>query len=142
MNNIFVYLFVIVALYFGLNEAHPTHNCRKNTLTFQNHLFSSHSILKVHCKSRNDDLGDHFVKFEGPAYNFSFHDNIIVFLKTKFDCNLWKGANLEYHQSFRAYTANFVISCGELITWDARDDAIYLSKNDEPEELKHKWIKD
>ncbi|CAN8320406.1 unnamed protein product [Cochlearia groenlandica] len=138
MNHINVFLIFTVVLYVESYEV-----CQKNTLVFQNHLFSSQSILKVHCKSRNDDLGDHFVKFEGPTYNFSFHDTIDFILYTKFNCKLWKGAKLEYHQSFRAYTApDIIIRCGALYTWDARDDAIYLSKDDGPEELKHQWIKD
>lgn len=94
MKNIFVYFFVIVVLYFGLNEVR---NCYKNILIFRNYFFFSYSIFKVYCKFRNDDLGDYFVKFEGLVYNFSFYDNIIVFLKIKFDCNLWKGVNMEYY---------------------------------------------
>ncbi|ESQ51215.1 hypothetical protein EUTSA_v10017540mg [Eutrema salsugineum] len=141
MNNIFHYLFLIIILCVRLNEALDM-NCHKNTVVFQNHLFTSRSILKVHCKSKNDDLGEHFVEFEGPSYNFSFHDSVIIFLSTKWDCNLWKGANMEYHQSIRAYVAELIPRCGKLYAWDVRDDAIYLSKDDEPEEPKYQWIKD
>lgn len=81
------------------------------------------------------------MKFDGSTYNFSFHDNILVFSHTRYDCKVWKGANMEYHQSFRAYTGGIVIRCGALFTWDARDDAIYFSKKDEPEKLKYQWIK-
>lgn len=137
MKNTFVFLFVIITLYFGLNEAA---GCHKNTVAFRNNLSSSHSILKIHCRSKDDDLGDHLVNFESSAYNFSFHDSI--FRPTYFECNLWKGNNMEYHQSFRAYDAGLLIHCGKLFTWDAKDGAIYLSKDDEPEELKYYWILD
>ncbi|EFH61053.1 hypothetical protein ARALYDRAFT_897226 [Arabidopsis lyrata subsp. lyrata] len=138
VNNIFFYLFVIIFLYFGSSEAISL-KCHQNTITFQNNLFASRGILKVHCKSKNDDLGEHFVNYEGPTYNFSFHDNIIF--NTEFDCDLWKGDHMEYHQSFVAYTSIFLINCGELHTWDARDNAIYYSKDGKPEELKFQWIK-
>lgn len=138
MNNIFVSVFLIVALYFGRSNESL---CNKNTVAFHNHLVSSRSILKVHCKSETDDLGDHFLKSESPTYKFSFHDNIVG--TTRFICNLWKGANMEYHQSIRAYVEDqFVIRCGTLYSWDIRDDGIYLSIDDKPEELKYQWIKD
>lgn len=136
MNLVLSFLFLIFVSLFGSSEA----KCRKNTVAFQNNLFLSHSILKVHCKSRDDDLGEHFVKFQNPTYNFSFHDDIIF--TTIFKCNLWKGARMEFHKSFTAYVGDPLYRCGALYTWDARDDAIYLSKNGKAEELKYSWIKD
>lgn len=136
MNLVFSILFFILVLSFGSNES----KCRKNTVAFQNNLFQSHSILKVHCKSRNDDLGEHFVKFQDPAYNFSFHDDIIF--TTKFKCSLSKGAKMEYHKDFIAYEGDPIYRCGALYTWDARDDAIYLSKNGKEEKLMYSWIQD
>lgn len=113
--------------------------CHKNTVAFQNNLFQSHSILKVHCKSRSDDLGEHFVKFQDTAYNFSFHDNLLF--TTIFKCNLWKGARMEYHRNITAYEGDLLYRCGALYSWDIRDDAIYLSENDNPEKLMYSWIK-
>lgn len=136
MNRVFSILCFIFVLSFGSNES----KCRKNTVAFQNNLFQSHSILKVHCKSRDDDLGDHFVKFQDPAYNFSFHDN--PFLTTKFNCNLSKGARMEYQRKFLAYEGAPIYRCGTLYAWDARDDAIYLSKNGKEEKLMYSWVKD
>ncbi|ESQ51910.1 hypothetical protein EUTSA_v10017951mg, partial [Eutrema salsugineum] len=97
-------------------------------------------ILKVHCKSRDDDLGDHFLRFQDVAYNFSFHDHFIQY--TIFRCILWKGANLEYHKNFTAYHADKYKTCGALYAWNARDDAIYLSITGKPEKLMYSWIKD
>lgn len=136
MNLVFILLSLIIVLYVGSNEA----KCHKNTVTFQNNLALSFSILKVHCKSRNDDLGYHFVKFKDVAYNFSFHDHVI--LKTRFKCILWKGANLEYHKNFTAYEGDPYGRCGALYTWVARDDAIYFSTKGKPEKLMYSWIKD
>ncbi|KAG7576731.1 Plant self-incompatibility S1 [Arabidopsis thaliana x Arabidopsis arenosa] len=135
MKLVFSFLFFILVLCFGSNQD----KCHKNTVVFRNNLFVSHSTLKVHCKSRNDDLGEHFVKFQDPAYNFSFHDHLA--LTTIFKCNLWKGARLEYHRNFTAYEGAPIYRCGALYTWDIRDDAIYLAKNDKPEQLMYSWIK-
>ncbi|KAF8098235.1 hypothetical protein N665_0270s0007 [Sinapis alba] len=137
MNLMFNILFLISSLCFGSNEA----KCHKNTLVFQNSLTLSQSTLKVHCKSKDNDLGDHFVKFKDPAYNFSFHDNVVF--TTEFDCYLfWKGANLVYHQTFIAYIDAYFFRCGALYVWNARDDAIYLSVDRKPEKIMHNWIKE
>ncbi|KAF8113824.1 hypothetical protein N665_0045s0064 [Sinapis alba] len=99
MNLMFNISFLIFALCLGSNEAIM---CNKNTLVFQNSLTRSQSTLDVHCKSKDNDLGDHFVKFKDPAYNFSFHDNVIF--TTEFDCDLfWSRDNLVYHQTFASY---------------------------------------
>lgn len=127
---------LIIVLHFESNEA----KCHKNTVAFQNNLTLSHSTLKVHCKSRDDDLGDHFVRFQDVAYNFSFHDHVI--LLTRFKCTLWKGANLEYHKFFIAYEGDPYCRCGAAYTWEARDDAIYFSTKGTLEKLMYSWIKD
>ncbi|CAA7019037.1 unnamed protein product [Microthlaspi erraticum] len=114
--------------------------CHKNTLVFQNNLFQSHAVLKVHCKSRDDDLGDHFVNFQGPGYDFRFGDNI--FLTTKWHCSLAKGTNPQYSREFQAYEgAPIFRRCSAVYAWEARDDGIYLSKNREPLQLMYSWDK-
>ncbi|KAF8050671.1 hypothetical protein N665_0554s0008 [Sinapis alba] len=138
MNLLINILFLIFALYFGFSE---TSLCPKNTLVFQNSLAISQSTLKVHCRSTDDDLKDHSVLFKAPAYSFSFHDDII--LTTKFDCDLFhKGGNSIYSQSFRAYKGNYIIRCGALFVWNARDDGIYLSVDRKPEKFMYNWIKE
>ncbi|KAF8113825.1 hypothetical protein N665_0045s0065 [Sinapis alba] len=135
MNLFFNISFLIFTLCFGSSEA----ICHKNTLVFQNSLTLSQSIIDVHCKSKDDDLGHHFVKFKDPAYNFSFHDNVI--LTTEFDCSLyWNKNNLVYHQTFVAYIGADFFRCGALYIWNARDDALYLSKNRKPEKFMYNWI--
>uniref|UniRef100_A0A0D2ZZ18 S-protein homolog n=1 Tax=Brassica oleracea var. oleracea TaxID=109376 RepID=A0A0D2ZZ18_BRAOL len=138
MNLWFNILFLIFALYFGFSEAGL---CPKNTVVFQNSLALSQSTLKVHCRSFDDDLGDHSILFKAPPYNFSFHDEIVF--ATWFDCDLFhKGENVEYQRSFRAYRGAYFFRCGALYVWNARDDAIYLSKDRKPEKLMYYWIKD
>ncbi|EOA18705.1 hypothetical protein CARUB_v10007283mg [Capsella rubella] len=139
MNLLFISLSFVISFYFRPTEP----KCHKNTVVFQNNLTISHSILKIHCKSRSDDLGYHFLKFKDPTYNFSFHDHFL--LTTRFKCILWKGAKLEYHKNFTAYEGDEASPrgrCGGLYTWEARDDAIYLSKKGVIEQLMYSWIKD
>ncbi|KAF8108804.1 hypothetical protein N665_0104s0119 [Sinapis alba] len=133
MKLIFIFLYLIFSLHVESNET----ACHKNTVAVQNNLSLTRSILKVHCESRDDDLGEHFLRFQDVAYNFSFHDNFILF--TRFKCNLWKGANLEYHKGFVAYEAATFRQCSLLYIWEARDEAIYLSKNGEPMKLMYTW---
>ena len=136
MNLPFSISFLIFALCFASSEITK---CHKNTLVFQNSLTLTQNTLKVHCKSKDDDLGDHFVKFKDPPYNFSFHDNVL--LTTEFDCCLsWMRANMAYHQNFAAYIGADFFRCGALYAWNAREDAIYLSKNRKPEKFMYNWI--
>ncbi|KAL0741621.1 hypothetical protein Bca4012_083134 [Brassica carinata] len=136
MNLFFKISFLIFALCFRSSEAIT---CPKNTLVFQNSIIYSESTLDVHCKSRDNDLGDHIVKFKGPTYNFSFHDSVAF--TTKFDCSLyWSKDNLVYHQTFAAYIGAAIYRCGALYVWNARDDAVYLSKDHKPEKLMYNWI--
>ncbi|ESQ38574.1 hypothetical protein EUTSA_v10029361mg [Eutrema salsugineum] len=126
MNNCCLIFLLIIILFVRSSEA----KCGKNAVVFKNKLASSRSILEVHCKSKYDDLGVHFVKFNAHAYTFRFRDN--VFIRTKWDCLIRKGRKMEYID-FRAYTGGFVRRCGASYTWIAKDDGVYLSKNGKPE---------
>ncbi|CAN7137521.1 hypothetical protein BRARA_D02009 [Brassica rapa] len=133
MNLSFIFLYLIFTLHVESNEV----QCHKNTVAVQNNLTLSRSILKVHCESRDDDLGEHFLRFQDAAYTFSFHDNLVI--QTRFKCILWKGANLEYHKTFMAYEEGAFRKCGLLNSWEAKDDGIYLAKNGEPMKLMYYW---
>ncbi|CAN6843178.1 unnamed protein product [Brassica oleracea] len=133
MKLVYIILYLIFSLHVELNEA----ECHKNIVDVKNNLTLSRSILKVHCQSRDDDLGEHFLRFQDVAYTFSFHDSFVVL--TRFKCILWKGANLEYHKTFVAYEADAFPECGVLYSWEARDDGIYLSKNGGLMKLMYLW---
>ncbi|CAF1866470.1 hypothetical protein Bca4012_033800 [Brassica carinata] len=130
--------FIFLYLIFSLHVESNVEKCHKNMVAIQNNLTLSRSILKVHCVSKDDDLGDHFLRFQDVAYNFSFHDSLLI---TRFKCILWKGANLEYHQNFTAYQGGAYLKCGKFNSWEARDDGIYFSRNREPMKLMYIWDK-
>ena len=115
MNSFSFVFLVTIALFAELSEA----RCRKHVLTFQNSLASSHDTLQVHCKSGNDDIGVHFVKFNDPVYNIRFGDNI--FIGTYWDCLIQHGPKMDYFLNYRAYTLGPVPRCGQWHTWIAKD---------------------
>ncbi|CAN7008852.1 unnamed protein product [Brassica rapa subsp. trilocularis] len=119
----------------GLSEA----GCPKQVLAFQNILASSNDILQVHCKSGDDDLGVHFVKYGDPVYSIRFGDN--VFIGTYWDCFIQHGPNMEYVLKFRAYTSAPFRKCDQLHLWIAKEDGIYFSEDGKPEEKRFDWTK-
>jgi len=53
--------------------------------------------LTVHCKSKDDDLGFHTIKFR-EIYMFSFRPNVIPDLNTLFWCSFtWKGSPYRHY---------------------------------------------
>ncbi|CDY60295.1 BnaC03g72870D [Brassica napus] len=86
----------------GLSEA----SCPKQVLAFQNSFASSHDTLQVHCKSGDDDLGVHFVKFGDPVYSIRFGDNI--FKGTYWDCFIQHGPKMEYFLRLGVFVVNLL----------------------------------
>ncbi|KAL8512860.1 hypothetical protein ACS0TY_019123 [Phlomoides rotata] len=79
--------------------------------------------MKVHCRSKDDDLEDHFLN-PNEYYNFSFCDNILG--RTLFSCQLWWG-NKEV--GFKAFTSgDHRYQClKNQCFWEGRSDGIYGS---------------
>ena len=111
----------------------------KWTVVILNKL-SSNQQLFVHCKSKDDNLGDHVVE-AGQSYEWKFREN--AFQTTLFWCTLRTPTNL--HQTFEVYwrekgewlrsRCNF-----KICMWYARDDGIYLLNIPRGSfELIHKW---
>lgn len=101
---------------------------------------SSNQNLFVHCKSKDNDLGDHYVPVE-QNFQWEFREN--AFSTTLFWCTLKTPTNL--HASFEvfwreqhdwlSYRCNYT-AC----IWVARDNGIYLHNTPEGSlELIHNW---
>ncbi|KAF8105915.1 hypothetical protein N665_0151s0008 [Sinapis alba] len=129
MNSFFFVSLLVITLFAGLNEA----RCAKQLLAFQNSFASSHDTLQVHCKSGDNDLRVHFVKFSDPAYSIRFGDDIIR--GTYWNCFIQHGPK---YLNFRAYKSGLSKKCGQF-TWIAKEDGIYFSENGKPEEKTFDW---
>ena len=68
MKLVYIILYLIFSLHVELNEA----ECHKNIVDVKNNLTLSRSILKVHCQSRDDDLGEHFSEVSRRCIHFQF----------------------------------------------------------------------
>ncbi|CAN1189809.1 S-protein homolog 1 [Linum perenne] len=100
-----------------------------------NHLSDPKASLLVHCKSKDDDLGVHHIKFNN-KYEWRFRDSI--FYNTLFWCYL--APSNTHHVAFDAYrqpgaTQNEVRPY--VTVWVARDDGLFrvvkrrFAKNEE-----------
>lgn len=130
--NYLIYFLLTISLCFTLNEAE---SCLKNLVQFENQIGKG-VILKVSCKSRDNNLGDHFLPFKGTPFVIRFHE--AKFGKTEWVCTVQHG---KFTKLFRAYKGVFFPRCGEKRIYIAKGDGIYLSKNLGPETLKYPWDK-
>lgn len=90
------------------------------------HQLSPGQTLSVHCKSKNDDLGDHFLRV-GEDFSWKFKENL--FSTTRFWCTLTSSSKKQVtmdvfwpeRHNWLAYRCNY-----ETCIWVAQDDGIYL----------------
>ncbi|CAN7067924.1 unnamed protein product [Brassica rapa subsp. trilocularis] len=107
----------------------------KDSVHFNNSL-QPNTILRVHCVSDEDDLGDHFLS-HGQTYDFSFYESIF---KTEVICGLWQGPGFEYYALFKAYEGGgLIVHYGKKNYWDAREDGIYFTHGFYPPKLEYRW---
>ena len=102
---------------------------------------SKGQMLLVHCKSKDNDLGEHNLT-AASEFNWSFRVNL--WDSTLFWCFLRKPNG--QHKSFEAFWVEkesiwLYYRCLESnCTWTAKDDGIYLANNpDKTQLLIHKW---
>uniref|UniRef100_M4CNI6 S-protein homolog n=1 Tax=Brassica campestris TaxID=3711 RepID=M4CNI6_BRACM len=108
----------------------------KNSVHFMNSL-GGNNVLKIHCISDEDDLGEHLLK-PGEIYEFSFYDSI---MGTLINCDLWQGIEFRFHANFRAYEGGGLIGhYGKQNFWFSRDDGIYFTHGKDEPKLEYKWV--
>lgn len=109
------------------------------TIGIVNQLGSNQKLF-AHCKSKDDDLGDHTVEV-GQTYQWHFKENALS--TTLFWCTLRTPTNL--HLSFEVFWREKGEWLGSRCNfraclWYARDDGIYLLNIPQSSyELIHKW---
>ncbi|CAN1131336.1 S-protein homolog 1 [Linum perenne] len=85
--------------------------------------FSDGKQMMVHCKSKNDDMGTHWVPATS-EYEWRFRPS--VFGNTLFWCHVWKGEEQivydAYYDDAKSYERKYM----DHVRWVAKDDGIYL----------------
>ncbi|KAL1208611.1 putative S-protein4 [Cardamine amara subsp. amara] len=146
----FIVFVLVIAMCVGLNEGIVCSSdsrdprcggsgCIHNNLEFRNQLTPG-SVLKVNCTSnRNEARGVHEVKFN-QAYDFNFPESSSI--RIVWACHLRYGPKMEYFQTiWRAYRGAFSRRCGQVRSWVAKVDGIYLDRNGVPQGRLHNWVK-
>lgn len=110
--------------------------CYLNTLEIRNELVRG-SNLKVDCTSnQKKTTGPQVVKYN-ETYAFSFEE--VHSMRIVWACHLRQGPN---HQSiWRAYRGAANKRCGQVRTWIAKTDGIYMNRNFAPQGLRFGWLK-
>ncbi|KAL0737623.1 hypothetical protein Bca4012_013833 [Brassica carinata] len=128
---------LVIAMRFGLNQGY--YGCKPNTLEFQNKL-NPGSILKVNCSSNEGVVENlHELKvndiYQIPVREFGPGNRIV------WRCLLRHGQKVENFQIlWRAYRGATLYRCGEIRSWIAKVDGIYLEKNNKTKGFQFYWI--
>ncbi|KAL5703582.1 hypothetical protein ACHQM5_022112 [Ranunculus cassubicifolius] len=114
----FVVIFFLLSFSLSVEGAHEHVHVQNDV--------SPNTLLKVHCKSADDDLGAQFIKYQ-QSYSWKFRDNL--WMTTLFWCNLsWRDSDKHIRQGsgvfFEANRDSF--RCHQHCYYSARRDGIYF----------------
>lgn len=131
--------FILLFLFIYIHHQEFAAGCflnDKRIVYVHNDLPKNTPSLKLHCWSKNDDLGLHTLAL-GQQYSWSFCSNF--FPTTLFTCQLWWGS--KNNAAFDAYKEKFVRSSHYLHHWIAKTDGIYYSDYRYPSytEKRYDW---
>uniref|UniRef100_M1A4V6 S-protein homolog n=1 Tax=Solanum tuberosum TaxID=4113 RepID=M1A4V6_SOLTU len=114
------------------------------TLRFVSGLPQNTDLLKVHCQSRDDDIGDRILK-PGDHFDFSFHMNLAE--TTLYHCGFFWGPkhnNFDVFKRWHGYCGSIKLFQNGYCTWLMKDSGIYfaLGPNPSPGDFKflHSWL--
>ncbi|KAL1187827.1 putative S-protein1 [Cardamine amara subsp. amara] len=113
-----------------------TENAIGGSVFIYNNLSGKNNLLKVHCKSGDNDEGYH-VRRRGGLYHFSFSDHIMD--KTHIWCHLWQGFRYEHYVVIVAYDAGTLRASSNWVRWSVRDYGVYQSINNETFQFRYNW---
>ncbi|CAN8288314.1 unnamed protein product [Cochlearia groenlandica] len=126
--NHFITFLMVIAMYFGLNEA----GCKRNGVVIHNEL-SRGVVLDIKCNWQKPDYDrPHMTKrlnYGEPFYGIYFKDNGNIHYHTKVYCRIGFGSNPEYFYPIEVYAADKYPRCGQLRSWIAKHDGIYFTQN-------------
>ncbi|CAN4090975.1 unnamed protein product [Withania somnifera] len=128
--SIILLLLSITPLHFSLakkcllSQDHQVHIINK--------LPSNSPQLKIHCASKDDDLGDHYPTIN-EDFNWSFCQT--VFGKTLFFCHFWWGSKDKvfdvYNDPLYCVKQGKQINYLDYCKWEVREDGFYLEQFDD-----------
>ncbi|PIA32591.1 hypothetical protein AQUCO_04400053v1 [Aquilegia coerulea] len=136
-----VVLILLVILIYGCSSVF-------SMMLFKKHVYVKNHILpnvemKLHCASRDDNLGDHLVPY-GQDWSWTFY---VKPLSTLYWCNLeWVNPSTRglMTASFHAYDAGHplkdVNDCDNCVWWAFADGLYHQSRGDKPIKLKYEWV--
>ncbi|KAI3458905.1 hypothetical protein Pfo_015568 [Paulownia fortunei] len=105
----------------------------KHDVHIKNYLPPNSAPLKLHCASKNDDLGYHTL-YTNQEFHWSFCENF--FPNTLFFCHLWWGSKDKAFDSFKESTTK----PSSQSYWIAMSDGIYFFDNSYlPVVKKYDW---
>ncbi|KAF8394186.1 hypothetical protein HHK36_020393 [Tetracentron sinense] len=94
-------------------------------------------ILNLHCKSKDDDLGNHQLSYR---QNYTWGFKSTFFGSTLFWCNFQWGNVRDSHEVFNAAEKEMQDKTNNL--WLTRQDGLYYYNHDDDEyQLKYEWGK-
>ncbi|GFP91821.1 hypothetical protein PHJA_001326100 [Phtheirospermum japonicum] len=94
---------------------------RKVAVYVNNRLDPKSPSLKIHCASKNDDLGNHII-YAGREYSWTFCENFLP--TTLFFCHLWWGSK---QKAFEAFKETWFELKPLNFYWYAYPDGIYFT---------------
>lgn len=120
MNKIHL-LFLLVETLFLLDFVNGCFLTKKHSVYVVNNLPPNSAPLKIHCASKNDDIGNH-VLYANQDFYWDFCENF--FPGTLFFCHFWWGSK---EKAFEAYNQGKYGSTAHQYWWIAKSDGIYFS---------------
>lgn len=103
-----------------------------------NHLPDNTNPLRLHCQSRDDDLGFHSIS-QQQDFNWHFCENF--FHTTLFFCHLWWNSNMgPKNKAFDVFSPSLRSNCTSgVCSWAANMDGIYFTGESPPSNWHKAW---
>lgn len=130
-----VLLFLVVEVSFVQELVGACSFTSRHVIYVRNDLPRDSPPLKIHCASKNNDLGNHDLY---PNQNFHWKFCANFFPSTLYFCHFWWGSK---NKSFDVYKEKLRSRSTYKSWWVAKSDGIYFGNQTQPTPLmkKHDW---
>lgn len=141
MNNFSFFLFFLVIFHFSQSLIQADDEEKfvirwKYKVHIINGYANNDNPLIIHCKSRDDDLGEHTLWMNN-EFLFKFRKDF--FVTTAFWCGFIHGSSRKVIYVFRIdYESNFCRATGNCF-WSVREDGFYFSNDNKSWVKRYNW---